>query len=90
MGLREDIDRVAAEADFSGVVRVERDGVVELDLAYGLADRAHGIAGTVDTRFAVASGAKGFTALDGDAARRGRPARPSTHRRATCSVPTSR
>jgi CubicO group peptidase (beta-lactamase class C family) len=63
MGLREDVDRVAAEADFSGVVRVERDGVVELDAAYGLADRAHGIPCTVDTRFGIASGAKGFTAL---------------------------
>jgi len=63
VGLREDVDRVAAEADFSGVVRVERDGIVELDLAYGLADRGHGIACTVDTRFAVASAAKAFTAL---------------------------
>ena len=63
MGLRGDIDRVAADADFSGVVRVERDGAIELDLAYGLADRAHGIPCAVDTRFAIASGAKGFTAL---------------------------
>jgi CubicO group peptidase (beta-lactamase class C family) len=63
LGLREEIDRVAAEADFSGVVRVERDGVVELDLAYGFADRAHGIPCTAETRFAIASGAKGFTAL---------------------------
>jgi CubicO group peptidase (beta-lactamase class C family) len=44
-------------------VRVERDGAVELDVAYGLADRAHDIANTVDTRFAIASGAKSFTAL---------------------------
>jgi CubicO group peptidase (beta-lactamase class C family) len=63
VGLREDVERVAAEADFSGVVRVEREGVVEIDLAYGLADRAHGIPCTADTRFAIASGAKGFTAL---------------------------
>ena len=28
-----------------------------------MADRAHGIANTVDTRFGIASGAKGFTAL---------------------------
>jgi CubicO group peptidase (beta-lactamase class C family) len=60
---REDVDRAAADVDFSGVVRVERDGIVELDLAYGLADRAHAIPCTVDTRFAVASAAKGFTAL---------------------------
>ena len=61
--MREDVDPVAAEADFSGVVRVDRDGVVELDLAYGRADRGHDIACTLDTRFAIASGAKGYTAL---------------------------
>ena len=61
--LRDDLDRVAADAAFSGVVRVERDGVVELDLAYGFADRAHGIPCTVDTRFGAASAAKTFTAL---------------------------
>ena len=31
--------------------------------AYGMADRRHGIANTIDTRFAIASGAKGLTAL---------------------------
>jgi CubicO group peptidase (beta-lactamase class C family) len=31
--------------------------------AFGLADRAHEIANTVDTVFAIASGTKGFTAL---------------------------
>ena len=30
---------------------------------YGLADRAHGVPFTADTRVAIASGAKGFTAL---------------------------
>ena len=31
--------------------------------AYGMADRGHGIPNTVDTRFAIASGTKGLTAL---------------------------
>jgi CubicO group peptidase (beta-lactamase class C family) len=48
---------------FSGAVRVHRNGVVELDTAFGLADRAHGIAATTTTRFATASGTKSFTAL---------------------------
>jgi CubicO group peptidase (beta-lactamase class C family) len=61
-GLAREIDRLAAETGFSGVVRVDRDGDV-LARSYGLADRAHGIANTVDTRFAMASGSKGFTAL---------------------------
>ena len=39
--------------------------VVEIEFvrAYGLADRAHHIPNTVDTRFAIASGTKGLTAL---------------------------
>jgi CubicO group peptidase (beta-lactamase class C family) len=57
------VDRIAAESDFSGAVRVDRGGEVELAVAYGLADRAHGIANTVDTQFGIASGAKPFTAL---------------------------
>ena len=61
--LRERVDRLAEETSFSGVVRVDRAGEVLLAAAYGMADRAHGIANTVDTRIGVASGAKGFTAL---------------------------
>ncbi len=57
------VDEVAADTGFSGAVRVDRGGDVELARAYGLADRAHGIANTVDTRFGIASGAKSFTAL---------------------------
>jgi CubicO group peptidase (beta-lactamase class C family) len=57
------IDAVAADSPFSGVVRVDRAGTTELARAYGDADRAHGIANTVDTQFAVASGSKAFTAL---------------------------
>jgi CubicO group peptidase (beta-lactamase class C family) len=56
------IDRIAEETRFSGVLRIDRDGT-RVERAYGLADRAHGIANTVDTRFAIASGAKSLTAL---------------------------
>jgi CubicO group peptidase (beta-lactamase class C family) len=61
--LQESVDRVAAETGFSGVVRVDRAGRIELASSYGLAHRGFGIANTVGTRFAIASGTKGLTAL---------------------------
>jgi CubicO group peptidase (beta-lactamase class C family) len=61
--LEPEIDAIAAANDFSGVVRIDRDGEVELAKAYGLAHRGHEIPNTVDTQFAVASGAKGLTAV---------------------------
>jgi CubicO group peptidase (beta-lactamase class C family) len=57
------VDRLAAKTGFSGVVRVDRGDDVEFLKAYGLAHRGWGIANTVDTRFAIASGTKGLTAL---------------------------
>jgi CubicO group peptidase (beta-lactamase class C family) len=60
--LGDSVDRISSQIGFSGVVRVERAGEVVAE-AYGLADRAHEIANTVDTLFALASGTKGFTAL---------------------------
>jgi CubicO group peptidase (beta-lactamase class C family) len=57
------VDEVANAGGFSGVVRVDRDGELVLAAAYGLADRAHGFANTVDTEFAIASASKGLTAL---------------------------
>jgi CubicO group peptidase (beta-lactamase class C family) len=45
------------------VVRLERGGVVEVDAAYGLADRAHEIPMTTTTRLGLASGSKTMTAL---------------------------
>jgi len=57
------IDAVAAGSGFSGVVRLERDGVVEVDAAYGLADRAHRVPMTTATRLGIASGSKTMTAL---------------------------
>ncbi|WP_290050455.1 serine hydrolase domain-containing protein [Amycolatopsis solani] len=49
--------------DFSGVVLVSRGDETLLAEAAGYAHIAHGVENTVDTRFAIASGTKGFTAL---------------------------
>jgi CubicO group peptidase (beta-lactamase class C family) len=61
--LEEEVDSVAEETGFSGVVRVDAGDEVELAKAYGLADRGHEIPNTVDTQFGIASGTKGLTAL---------------------------
>ena len=53
----------AEQSGFSGVVRVDRAGGLELSAAYGFADRAHEVPNTVETMFATASGAKTLTAL---------------------------
>ncbi|MFI5495133.1 serine hydrolase domain-containing protein [Actinoplanes sp. NPDC051859] len=63
MSLVDAVEAVAREHDFSGVVSVDRGGEVEFAQAYGFAHRAYRIPNTVDTRFAIASGAKGLTAL---------------------------
>lgn len=57
------MDRAAEHSGFSGVVRVDGSGGTELCTPYGLADRAHEIPNTVETMFALASGAKTLTAL---------------------------
>jgi CubicO group peptidase (beta-lactamase class C family) len=57
------VSRIAEETGFSGVVRVDRGGDVQLERAYGLAHRGLGVPNTVETRFGVASGVKGMTAL---------------------------
>jgi CubicO group peptidase (beta-lactamase class C family) len=61
--LAKSVDAIASQNDFCGVVWVDRSGEVEFARAYGLAHRAHQIPNTVETRFAIASGAKGLTAL---------------------------
>ena len=61
--LSEAVDAVADAHSFSGVVSVDRGGETEFARAYGLAHRAHRIPNTVDTRFGIASGTKGLTAL---------------------------
>ena len=59
----ETIDPVAEQNGFAGVVSVDRGDEIEFVKAYGLADRAHQIPNTAATRFAIASGTKGLTAL---------------------------
>jgi CubicO group peptidase (beta-lactamase class C family) len=59
----EAIDPVADQTGFAGVVSVHRGAETEFARAYGLADRACQIPNTVRTRFAIASGTKGLTAL---------------------------
>lgn len=62
-GLEFELDSLAAETAFSGVVRVDDADRLVLAKAYGHAHRGFAIPNTVDTRFAVASGTKGLTAL---------------------------
>jgi CubicO group peptidase (beta-lactamase class C family) len=57
------LDALEIDADFSGVVRVDRGGEVLVAKAYGLADRHREIPNELDTRFGLASGTKGLTAL---------------------------
>lgn len=57
------VDQIARDTSFSGVVRVDVEDQTVCAAAFGMADRAHGVANTMDIRFGVASGAKGFTAM---------------------------
>lgn len=57
------IDSIAEETGFSGVVRIDRAGEIEFAKAYGLANRTYRVPNSLDTRFGIASGSKGFTAL---------------------------
>jgi len=57
------LDALATETAFSGVVRIDRGGEIEVARAYGLAHRGFQIPNEIDTRFGLASGAKAFTAL---------------------------
>ena len=60
---RDSLNQIAVEEGLSGVVRVDLDGRIAFEGAYGLAHRGLGVANTIDTQFGTASGAKGFTAL---------------------------
>src|SRR3954447_8052427 len=62
-GLAESVDELAVLSRFSGVIRIDREDACLFVGAYGLAHRGHRIANTVDTRFGIASGTKGMTAL---------------------------
>lgn len=61
--LEREVAAIAAETEFSGVVRVDGSEGVVLAKAYGLAHRGFGIPNEAGTRFALASGTKGLTAL---------------------------
>ena len=61
--LAAELDAIASETAFSGVVRVDSAHGVGVEKAYGLAHRGHGIPNSADTQFAIASGTKGLTAL---------------------------
>jgi CubicO group peptidase (beta-lactamase class C family) len=62
-GLEDELDAIASETAFSGVVRVDSANGIEAAKAYGLAHRGYEIPNEVDTQFAIASGTKGLTAL---------------------------
>jgi CubicO group peptidase (beta-lactamase class C family) len=57
-----ELDEAASSSGFSGAVRVDAGGET-LRVAYGYADRETGRRNTPETRIAVASGSKTFTAL---------------------------
>jgi len=61
--LQDEVDRIAHDTGFSGVVRIDRGDNLELVTAYGLAHRALQVPNTPDTQFGIASGVKGLTAL---------------------------
>jgi CubicO group peptidase (beta-lactamase class C family) len=62
-GLGDLVDGIAAEVGFSGVIRMDLEGRLAVQRAYGLAHRGLGVPNTVDKQFAIASGSKGLTAL---------------------------
>ena len=57
------MDSLTVPAGFSGVISVDRAGEPSLRRAYGLANRASEVPNRDDTRFALASGSKGFVAV---------------------------
>jgi CubicO group peptidase (beta-lactamase class C family) len=57
------VDAIVEQNGFAGVVSVDRGGAIEFRKAYGLAHRGWRVPNAVDTRFALASGVKGLTAV---------------------------
>ena len=57
------LDRIIEASDFWGVVQVTHPDGVLYQRTAGFADRAREMPNAIDTQFAIASGAKGFTAL---------------------------
>jgi CubicO group peptidase (beta-lactamase class C family) len=56
-------NQIANEEGLTGVVRIDLDGRVALQAAYGMAHRGLGIPNRIETQFGIASGSKGLTAL---------------------------
>lgn len=63
VSLSDDLEALAEQEAFSGVVAVSRDGERIVELARGFADRANRRPNTLETRFGIASATKGLTAL---------------------------
>ena len=63
MSLQRDLEALAGEKDFSGVVAVTHDGKRLVEFARGAADRANARPNALATRFGLASATKGLTAL---------------------------
>jgi CubicO group peptidase (beta-lactamase class C family) len=63
LAVAEEVDSLAEQVGFAGVVSVAHGGEIEFAKAYGLAHRACKMPNAIDTRFAIASGSKGLTAL---------------------------
>ena len=61
--MRAVVDDLARRTGFSGVVRLDAEGEVRFEAAYGLADRRWHVPVETGTRFGIASGTKGLTAL---------------------------
>ena len=61
--LEQSVRTVATEEALSGVVRVDVDGQIVVEAAFGHSHRGLGIAMTTDAQLAIASGSKAFTAL---------------------------
>src|SRR4051794_40771824 len=61
--LRAAVDDKAAEVGFTGAIRVDIGSDPVVDRGSGPADRAKAVPNPAATRFAMASGSKGFTAL---------------------------
>lgn len=60
----EEVARLAEATDFSGVISLTPLAAgAPLALAFGLAERGHRVPNTIETRFAMASGCKIFTAV---------------------------
>ncbi|MBE0431245.1 MAG: beta-lactamase family protein [Dehalococcoidia bacterium] len=57
------IEKVARDTQFSGVVSIFRDGSTVFSKAFGYRDVKNRLPNTTDTRFGIASGTKLFTAL---------------------------